>query len=101
VLDLLARVLERLPGAVGEVQLRVRDLPGARDLAGARGRVRARDLDVGDLLLDLVEQPLHRLSHRGVVDALLRGEDDLRLHLPIPEARLREEVERLLTLRAG
>ncbi len=37
----------------------------------------------------------------GVVDTLAGGEDDLRLHLPVAEARLLEQVERLLALGAG
>src|SRR4029079_14935170 len=54
-----------------------------------------------DLPLHLREQTLHGLLHLGGVDALLGGEDDLRLHLPVAEARLLEEVERLLALGAG
>ena len=100
-LDLLAVRGELLTRAVGEVDLRVRDLAVARDLARAlRPSTGSATLDVGDLLLDLVEQALHRLLHLGVVDALLRREHDLRLHLAVAEARLLEEVERLLALGA-
>ena len=99
--DLLAGVGELLTRPVGEVDLGVRDLAVARDLAGALRRVRARHVDVGDLLLDLGEELLHGLLHRGVVDPGLVGEHDLGLDLAVAEARLLEEVEGRLALRAG
>ena len=101
-LDLLAVVEERLVGAVGEVDLGVGDagIVGP-DLAGAFLGVRAHDRDVGDVVLDLGEEVLHRALHGGILDALVGPEDDLALDLAVAEARLLEQVEGGLALGAG
>ena len=99
-LDLLAGLGELLRGPVGEVDLGVRDLPVARDLPRALLGVGARDVDVGDLLLDLGEQLLHRLLDLGLVDPVAGSEHDLGLDLAVAEARLLEQVEGLLALGA-
>ena len=76
ILDLGSEIDRVLILEIGHLELGERDRRGLADLVRALGGVRARDVDVIEVV-DAREQVFHRAADLGIVDALRRLEHDL------------------------